>query len=156
MRLKYPYVASELLSLELEVIYGSILRNEELSKCLFGFLRCGALCCASRRVARQRICSSPSVSDSLLCGYFQKVVSQLLSKSPVECIHRIKQLNVVGGLIDNINSFAMVELLLRLASLPEDPNVSVPGMLCNHKTRMPHALEAGISITVNPRPHLSS
>ena len=40
MRLKYPYVASELLSLELEVIYGSILRNEELCKSLFGFLRC--------------------------------------------------------------------------------------------------------------------
>jgi serine/threonine-protein phosphatase 6 regulatory subunit 3 len=108
VRLKYPYVASELLSLELEVIYGSILRNEELCKSLFGFL------------------SSPSVSDSLLCGYFQKVVSQFLSKSPVPCINRIRQLNVVGGLIDNINSFAMVELLLRLASLPEDPNVSVP------------------------------
>ncbi len=43
VRLKYPYVASELLSLELEVIYGSILRNEELSKCLFGFLRCRRL-----------------------------------------------------------------------------------------------------------------
>ena len=40
VRLKYPYVASELLSLELEVIYGSILRNEELCKSLFGFLRC--------------------------------------------------------------------------------------------------------------------
>ena len=40
VRLKYPYVASELLSLELEVIYGTILRSEDLSKLLFDFLRC--------------------------------------------------------------------------------------------------------------------
>ena len=42
VKLKYPYVASELLSLELESIYGSILRSEELSRSLFGFLRRGS------------------------------------------------------------------------------------------------------------------
>jgi hypothetical protein len=66
--------------------------------------------------------SSPTITET--CSFIQ-VVSQLLSKSPVQCIGRIKQLNVVGGLIDNINSFAMAELLLLLASLPEDPKVSV-------------------------------
>ena len=75
MKLKYPYVASELLSLELECIYGAILRSEDLSRSLFGFLRCACLfmCLAPPLVARSPACSSPSVSDSLLCGYFQKV-----------------------------------------------------------------------------------
>ncbi len=39
VKLKYPYIASELLSLELESIYGPILSSEKLSRSLFGFLR---------------------------------------------------------------------------------------------------------------------
>ena len=163
VRLKYPYVASELLSLELEVIYGTILRSEDLSKLLFDFLRCvSSLQRVPSRLLTQRRQVGQRVRLPALRLFLQgktpnkrapnphppplthpQVVSQLLVKSPVSCIQRIKQLDVVDGLIANINNFAMctlpppppvifcnilrrVELLLRLASLSEDPNVSVP------------------------------
>ena len=54
VKLKYPYVASELLSLELECIYGAILRSEELSRSLFGFLRC---CCCVRALGLSACCA---------------------------------------------------------------------------------------------------
>jgi hypothetical protein len=42
VKLKYPYVASELLSLDVESVYGPVLRSEKLSRSLFGFLRRGS------------------------------------------------------------------------------------------------------------------
>jgi len=164
VRLKYPYVASELLSLEFRShATAPSCATKSCAKAFLGFS--GALdpppppppphLKVLQFPKRQRLpplrllpeghppppppynraqFANRSAQTHTNLTHLPQVVSQFLSKSPVPCINRIRQLNVVGGLIDNINSFAMVELLLRLAS-PRRPQ-----RLCSRYINPPLAL----------------
>jgi hypothetical protein len=152
--------------MELECIHGKILFSEDLSKLLFDFLRCRssqpriptclltapsgrtayATRCSAATSARQNPQQTSSLPPPKPLTHLQ-VVIQLLENSPVSCIRRIKQLDVVDGLIAYINNLDMctifplppvtfcnilhrLHILCRIATLDHDPSICMgPGEL---------------------------
>mmetsp|Transcript_15148 Transcript_15148/g.36977 ORF Transcript_15148/g.36977 Transcript_15148/m.36977 type:complete len:611 (+) Transcript_15148:93-1925(+) len=98
----YPYKASEVLASDLNAVYDCLFANDELIDKLFSFLELEA------------------PLNALLAGYFGKIVSTLLARRPEETFRVIESKRVVPQLLRHLNTFSVLELLLKVVSEVEE------------------------------------
>ncbi|XP_052291573.1 uncharacterized protein LOC102629725 isoform X1 [Citrus sinensis] len=110
---KFPFVACEIFTCEVDIILKTLVEDEELMNLLFSFLE-------------------PKDSHStLLAGYFSKVVICLLLRKTVPLMHYIKMLitalyasymahqEIMARLVDLIGITSIMEVLIRLIGADE-------------------------------------
>lgn len=99
---KFPFVACEIFTCEVDIILKTLVEEEELMNLLFSFLE-------------------PKDSHStLLAGYFSKVVICLLLRKTVHLMHYIKaHQEIVARLVDLIGITSIMEVLIRLIGADE-------------------------------------
>lgn len=99
-RLKYAYVACEILSSETWSILESIMINESFLRDFWGFLR------------------RPAPLDSLQASYFTKVNETLFDKKTEEMLEFFKGLEgVVPAMLQHVDNPMVMDLLLKIISL---------------------------------------
>lgn len=99
-RLKYSYVACEVLSSETWSILEALMQNESHLKEFWDFMR-----------------RSPSL-DPLQAGYFTKVNETLLEKKTEEMLAFFKSLDgIVGAMLQHVDCPMVMDLLLKIISL---------------------------------------
>mmetsp|Transcript_6373 Transcript_6373/g.14944 ORF Transcript_6373/g.14944 Transcript_6373/m.14944 type:complete len:624 (-) Transcript_6373:68-1939(-) len=98
----YPYKSSEVLSADLSAVYDCMFANEELLNKLFTFLEAEA------------------PLNTLLAGYFGKIVSTLLARRPEETLKVLQKRNVIPLLLRHVGSYSILELLLKVVSEAEE------------------------------------
>ncbi|KAG5414564.1 hypothetical protein IGI04_002131 [Brassica rapa subsp. trilocularis] len=93
----FPFISSEVLTCEIDVILKTLVEEEELMNLLFSFLE-------------------PNRSHSvILAGYFSKVVICLMLRKTVPLINYVKtHQNVFHQLVDLIGITSIMEILIRL------------------------------------------
>ncbi|KAH0893246.1 hypothetical protein HID58_055675, partial [Brassica napus] len=96
---KFPFISSEVLTCEIDVILKTLVEEEELMDLLFSFLE-------------------PNRSHSvMLAGYFSKVVICLMLRKTVPLMNYVKaHQNVFQQLVDLIGITSIMEVLIRLVS----------------------------------------
>ncbi|CAA7030967.1 unnamed protein product [Microthlaspi erraticum] len=94
---KFPFISSEVLTCEIDVILKTLVEEEELMNLLFSFLE-------------------PNRSHSvMLAGYFSKVVICLMLRKTVPLMNYVKaHQNVFQQLVDLIGITSIMEVLIRL------------------------------------------
>ncbi|KAF7805598.1 serine/threonine-protein phosphatase 6 regulatory subunit 3 [Senna tora] len=94
---KFPFIACEIFTCEIDVILKALVEEEELMNLLFSFLE-------------------PNRSHSaLLAGYFSKVVVCLMIRKTVPLMNYVQaHQNVFGQLVDLIGITSIMEVLVRL------------------------------------------
>ncbi|KAJ4890535.1 SIT4 phosphatase-associated family protein [Raphanus sativus] len=94
---KFPFISSEVLTCEIDVILKTLVEEEELMDLLFSFLE-------------------PNRSHSvMLAGYFSKVVICLMLRKTVPLMNYVKaHQNVFQQLVDLIGITSIMEVLIRL------------------------------------------
>ncbi|KAI3511788.1 hypothetical protein L1887_18946 [Cichorium endivia] len=94
---KFPFIACEILTCEIDVIFKTLVEEEELMNLLFSFLE-------------------PTRSHSaLLAGYFSKVVICLMLRKTVPLMNYVQvHQNVFQQLVDLIGITSIMEVLVRL------------------------------------------
>lgn len=94
---KFPFISSEVLTCEIDVILKTLVDEEELMNLLFSFLE-------------------PNRSHSvMLAGYFSKVVICLMLRKTVPLMNYVKaHQNVFQQLVDLIGITSIMEVLIRL------------------------------------------
>ncbi|KAH9747787.1 SIT4 phosphatase-associated family protein [Citrus sinensis] len=99
---KFPFVACEIFTCEVDIILKTLVEDEELMNLLFSFLE-------------------PKDSHStLLAGYFSKVVICLLLRKTVPLMHYIKaHQEIMARLVDLIGITSIMEVLIRLIGADE-------------------------------------
>lgn len=99
-RLKYSYVACEVLSSETWSILESIMQNEEHLRGFWSFMR------------------RPAPLDPLQAGYFTKVNETLLEKKTEEMLDFLKSLEaIVPAMLQHVDCPMVMDLLLKIISL---------------------------------------
>ncbi|CAN6989589.1 unnamed protein product [Brassica rapa subsp. trilocularis] len=95
--IRFPFISSEVLTCEIDVILKTLVEEEELMNLLFSFLE-------------------PNRSHSvILAGYFSKVVICLMLRKTVPLINYVKtHQNVFHQLVDLIGITSIMEILIRL------------------------------------------
>ncbi|KAF2310781.1 hypothetical protein GH714_017126 [Hevea brasiliensis] len=99
---KFPFIACEIFTCEVDIILKTLVEDEELMNLLFSFLE-------------------PKRSHStLLAGYFSKVVICLLLRKTVSFMHYIKaHQQILRQLVDLIGITSLMEVLVRLIGADE-------------------------------------
>ncbi|KAL9452854.1 hypothetical protein AB3S75_008611 [Citrus x aurantiifolia] len=99
---KFPFVACEIFTCEVDIILKTLVEDEELMNLLFSFLE-------------------PKDSHStLLAGYFSKVVICLLLRKTVPLMHYTKaHQEIMARLVDLIGITSIMEVLIRLIGADE-------------------------------------
>ncbi|KAK4255092.1 hypothetical protein QN277_008135 [Acacia crassicarpa] len=99
---KFPFIACEVFTCEIDVILKTLVEEEELMNLLFSFLE-------------------PDRSHgSLLAGYFSKVVVCLMIRKTVPLMNYVQaHQNVFGQLVDLIGITSIMEVLVRLVGADE-------------------------------------
>ncbi|KAF2317887.1 hypothetical protein GH714_041207 [Hevea brasiliensis] len=99
---KFPFIACEIFTCEVDIILKTLVEDEELMNLLFSFLE-------------------PKHSHStLLAGYFSKVVVCLLLRKTVSFMHYIKaHQQILQQLVDLIGITSLMEVLIRLIGADE-------------------------------------
>ncbi|KAH7841653.1 hypothetical protein Vadar_032705 [Vaccinium darrowii] len=99
---KFPFIACEIFTCEVDIILKSLVEDEELMNCLFSFLE-------------------PEHSHStLLAGYFSKVVICLLLRKTVPFMKYIQaHQEIIRKLVDLIGITSIMEVLIRLIGADE-------------------------------------
>ncbi|KAJ9140864.1 hypothetical protein P3X46_031458 [Hevea brasiliensis] len=99
---KFPFIACEIFTCEVDIILKTLVEAEELMNLLFSFLE-------------------PKRSHStLLAGYFSKVVICLLLRKTVSFMHYIKaHQQILRKLVDLIGITSLMEVLVRLIGADE-------------------------------------
>ncbi|XP_062012620.1 uncharacterized protein LOC133729152 [Rosa rugosa] len=99
---KFPFIACEIFTCEVDIILKTLVEDEELMNLLFSFLE-------------------PNHSHStLLAGYFSKVVVCLLLRKAVPFLHYIQgHQDIVKKLVDLIGITSIMEVLIRLVGADE-------------------------------------
>ena len=92
----------QVLSADLAAIYDCIFANEPLLDKLFAFVE------------------SDAPLNTLLAGYFSKIVSTLLSRRPDETLKVFENRNLVPHLLKHLGSYSILELLLKLIAEVEE------------------------------------
>lgn len=98
----YPYKSSEVLAADLAAVHDCMFANEALLDKLFAFLE------------------REAPLNTLLAGYFGKIVSTLLSRRPDETLKVMENRNVVPQLLRHLGAYSILELLLKLVSEAEE------------------------------------
>eukprot|EP00898_Chlorokybus_atmophyticus_P006957 jgi/Chlat1/7262/Chrsp58S06905 len=107
-KFKYPFLACEVFTCEIDVIFTTLLEDEELMNLLFGFLR------------------RPAPLSALLAGYVGKVITCLLAKRPHDVMTYLRShMNVLQQLVDHVQTTSITEVIVRLVGADEH-------MLRNH------------------------
>jgi hypothetical protein len=88
----------QVLAADLTAVHDCMFANEGLLDKLFAFL------------------DREAPLNSLLAGYFSKIVSTLLSRRPDETLKVFENRNVVPQLLKHLGAYAMLDLLLKLVS----------------------------------------
>ncbi|KAL5577378.1 hypothetical protein UlMin_019077 [Ulmus minor] len=99
---KFPFIACEIFTCEVDIILKTLVEDEELMNLLFSFL-------------------DPKPSHStLLAGYFSKVVISLLLRKTAPFMNYIQaHLEIVQKLVDLIGITSIMEVLIRLIGADE-------------------------------------
>lgn len=99
---KFPFIACEILTCEIDVIFKTLVEEEELMNLLFSFLE-------------------PTRSHSaLLAGYFSKVVICLMLRKTVPLMNYVQvHQNVFQQLVDLIGITSITEVFVRLIGADE-------------------------------------
>ncbi|GAB4829428.1 hypothetical protein Ancab_019099 [Ancistrocladus abbreviatus] len=99
---KFPFIACEIITCEVDIILKTLVEDEELMNLLFSFL-------------------NPNRSHStLLAGYFSKVVICLLLRKTVPLMHYIEaHQEIIRQLVDLIGITSIMEVLIRLIGADE-------------------------------------
>ncbi|KDP34941.1 hypothetical protein JCGZ_09229 [Jatropha curcas] len=99
---KFPFIACEIFTCEVDIILKTLVEDEELMNLLFSFLE-------------------PKHSHStLLAGYFSKVVICLLLRKTVPLMHYVKaHRQILNQLVDLIGITSLMEVLIRLIGADE-------------------------------------
>lgn len=99
-RLKYSYVACEVLSSEAYSIVESMMQNEELLREFWTFIR------------------RPAPLDPVQAGYFTKVNETLLERKTADMVIFLKTLDdIVPAMLKHVDCPMMMDLLLKIISL---------------------------------------
>ncbi|XP_073058501.1 uncharacterized protein [Primulina eburnea] len=99
---KFPFVACEIFTCEVDIILNALVEDEELMDLLFSFLD-------SRRP-----------HSTLLAGYFSKVVICLLLRKTTPLMNYIQaHHDIVNKLVDHIGITSVMEVLIRLIGADE-------------------------------------
>ncbi|XP_047325671.1 serine/threonine-protein phosphatase 6 regulatory subunit 3 [Impatiens glandulifera] len=99
---KFPYVACEIFTCEVDIILKALVEDEELMKLLFSFLE------------------PEHTHNTLLAGYFSKVVISLLLRKTVPFMNHIQDHpEIIRKLVDLIGITSIMEVLIRLISSDE-------------------------------------
>ncbi|XP_021904664.1 serine/threonine-protein phosphatase 6 regulatory subunit 2-like isoform X2 [Carica papaya] len=106
---KFPFIACEIFTCEVDIILKTLVEDEELMNLLFSFVE-------------------PKDSHStLLAGYFSKVVVCLLLRKTVPFMHYVKShQGIVRQLVDLIGITSIMEVLVRLIGADEHIYASYP------------------------------
>ncbi|GLT34134.1 hypothetical protein SLA2020_086710 [Shorea laevis] len=99
---KFPFIACEIFTCEVDVILKTVVEDEELMNLLFSFL------------------DSKHSHSTLLAGYFSKVVICLLLRKTVPFMQYVKShQEIVKQLVDLIGITSIMEVLIRLIGADE-------------------------------------
>mmetsp|Transcript_2494 Transcript_2494/g.3963 ORF Transcript_2494/g.3963 Transcript_2494/m.3963 type:complete len:603 (-) Transcript_2494:38-1846(-) len=98
----YPYKSSEVLAADLGAVHDCLFANEALLDKLFSFLE------------------REAPLNTLLAGYFGKIVSTLLSRRPDETLKIMESRKIVPQLLRHLGAYSILELLLKLVSEAEE------------------------------------
>lgn len=98
----YPYKSSEVLAADLAAVHDCLFSNEALLDKLFAFL------------------DRDAPLNTLLAGYFGKIVSTLLARRPDETLKVMERRNLVPHLLRHLGAYSILELLLKLVSEVEE------------------------------------
>ncbi|GKV31615.1 hypothetical protein SLEP1_g40291 [Rubroshorea leprosula] len=109
---KFPFIACEIFTCEVDIILKTLVEDEELMNLLFSFL------------------DSKHSHSTLLAGYFSKVVICLLLRKTVPFMQYVKShQEIVKQLVDLIGITSIMEVLIRLIGADEH-------MFSSHKDSM--------------------
>ena len=86
----------QVLAADVAAVYDCMFANEHLLDKLFAFLE------------------REAPLNTLLAGYFGKVVSTMLSRRPVETLQVMEKRNVVPQLLSHLGAYSILELLLKV------------------------------------------
>ncbi|XWS16660.1 hypothetical protein CRYUN_Cryun34aG0110100 [Craigia yunnanensis] len=99
---KFPFIACEIFTCEVDIILKTLVEDEELMNLLFSFL------------------DSNHSHSTLLAGYFSKVVICLLSRKTLPFMQYVKgHQEIVKKLVDLIGITSIMEVLIRLIGADE-------------------------------------
>ncbi|XP_050221487.1 uncharacterized protein LOC126671741 [Mercurialis annua] len=99
---KFPFIACEIFTCEVDIILKTLVEDEELMNLLFSFLE-----------PRQ-------THSTLLAGYFSKVVICLLLRKTIPFMHYIKaHQHILRQLVDLIGITSIMEVLIRMIGADE-------------------------------------
>lgn len=100
---KFPFVACEIFTCEVDILSRNLLEDEELLNLLFSFL------------------SPDHPHSKLLAGYFGKVVLCLMARKPAQLMSHVQcHPEIFRQLIDLIGITSMMEVLIRLIGADEN------------------------------------
>jgi len=96
-RYKYPYLACEIFTCEIEIVFTTILEGFELPDLLFSLL------------------DRPVPLPPVLAGYFAKVVGSLLTRQTVACMHYLQsRQHLLGYLVRHLGTTSIAEVIMQL------------------------------------------
>ncbi|EEF39231.1 serine/threonine-protein phosphatase 6 regulatory subunit 3 [Ricinus communis] len=99
---KFPFIACEIFTCEVDIILKTLVEDEELMNLLFSFLE------------------PTQTHSTLLAGYFSKVVICLLLRKTIPFMHYIKaHQQILNQLVDLIGITSIMEVLIRLIGADE-------------------------------------
>ncbi|KAI5671085.1 hypothetical protein M9H77_11449 [Catharanthus roseus] len=99
---KFPFIACEIFTCEVDIILKALVEDEELMNLLFSFL------------------DPEHTHSTLLAGYFSKVVICLLLRKTVPLMNYIRaHQDIIGKLVDLIGITSIMEVLIRLIGADE-------------------------------------
>ncbi|XP_044496129.1 serine/threonine-protein phosphatase 6 regulatory subunit 3 isoform X2 [Mangifera indica] len=99
---KFPFIACEIFTCEVDIILKTLVEDEELMNLLFSFLE------------------PENLHSTLLAGYFSKVVICLLLRKTIPFMHYIKaHQEIIPRLVDLIGITSIMEVLVRLIGADE-------------------------------------
>ncbi|XP_031273194.1 serine/threonine-protein phosphatase 6 regulatory subunit 3 isoform X2 [Pistacia vera] len=99
---KFPFIACEIFTCEVDIILKTLVEDEELMNLLFSFLE------------------PENLHSTLLAGYFSKVVVCLLLRKTIPFMHYIKaHQEIIPRLVDLIGITSIMEVLIRLIGADE-------------------------------------
>jgi len=96
-RYKYPYMACEIFTCEIDGIFSTIFEGAELLDLFFSLL------------------DRPSPLPPVLAGYFAKVVSSLLTRRTTDCMTYLKgHQHIFGSLVKHLGTTSVAEVVMQL------------------------------------------
>lgn len=109
---KYPFSACEIFCCEVEGIFNTLLESDELLDRLFGILR------------------RPRPLNSMLAGYFARVVGSLLLRRSADTMQYLQRnKDILALLVSHVDTTSVAEVLVRLMGADDPRGFGVAGAL---------------------------